>query len=131
MKKGRIHLCFACINAIIANHFEMLFGDVANQALHKIQNGKGFGNELIILMPVVMECDEVPIIAVNTGSGDCRTAKIAADIFGNSFGIAFTGFCVNIESVGMVVIGTGFLFAERIAKNSLKFVEQDGLERIT
>ena len=65
MQKGRIQLRFAGINAIIADHFEMLFRYVTDQTIHEFQDGNGFGNQLIIFVAIVMEGDEITIIAIN------------------------------------------------------------------
>lgn len=109
----------------------MLFGDVTDQTLHEFQNGNGFGNQLIIFMSIVMEGNEISIIAINAGCSNCRTTKIPADIFGDGFCVTFTGFCVNIESIGMIAIGGRFLFAEGITENGMKLIQQYSLERIT
>ena len=43
------------IDAIVANHFEMLVGDMDNKPLNKVNGGNSFDNEFVIFVPVVME----------------------------------------------------------------------------
>ena len=42
------------IDAIVANHFEMLVRDMDNKALDEFNGGNSFDNEFVILMPVVI-----------------------------------------------------------------------------
>ena len=59
-------------------------------------------------MPVVVESDEIAIITVNAGSGNHRTAKIAADILDSSFRVTGIGFGIDIESIFMFFVAAGF-----------------------
>ena len=43
------------IDAVVTNHLKVLVGDMDNDFFNKINNRKGFGNELIVLMPIIME----------------------------------------------------------------------------
>lgn len=43
------------IDAVVTNHFKVLVGDMDNEFFNKINNRKGFGNELVVLMPIIME----------------------------------------------------------------------------
>lgn len=79
------------INTAVADHFIMLFRDMADQTLDKFHNRNGFFHIFVILMTVVMKCDKIAVIAVNAGSGDDGTTKIAADVFQDGRGITFIG----------------------------------------
>ena len=76
-----VDLPVTCIKAAVADHFEMLFGDMADEAFDEIHGRDSLLHILPIFMAVIMEGDKVTVIAVNTGSGDDRAAQIAADIF--------------------------------------------------
>lgn len=54
----------------------MFFRDMPEQTLNKLHDRDGLFHIFIILMPVVVESDQIPIITVNAGSEDHRTAKI-------------------------------------------------------
>ena len=53
------------INTAVADHFIMLFRDMADQTLDKFHNRNGFFHIFVILMTVVMKCDKIAVIAVN------------------------------------------------------------------
>ena len=43
------------IDAVVTNHLKVLVGDMDNELFNKINNRKGFGNEFVVLMPIIME----------------------------------------------------------------------------
>lgn len=43
------------VNAIVANHLEMLVGDMNNKTFNEIHNRNSFGNKFVIFVPVVMK----------------------------------------------------------------------------
>ena len=43
------------IDAVVTNHLKVLVGYMDNEFFNKINNRKGFGNELVVLMPIIME----------------------------------------------------------------------------
>lgn len=75
------------IDAIITNHLEMMFRDVADQAADKVHSGDGFDDQFIILMAVVMEGNSIIglVICVDSGSSNDRAAKVSADVFQDLF----------------------------------------------
>lgn len=121
----------ACVNAAIADHFEMLFRDMPDEALYEIHGRDRFFHIGIILMPVIMEGDKATVIFIDPGGSNGRTAKIAADVFNNSPGIAFVRLCVNIEAVFVFPVTAGFNFFERRANTGFHAVQQGGTESIT
>lgn len=70
-----------CIDTIISNHFEMLFGDMADKSFDEIQNRKLFDNKFVVLVTVVFESDKITIIMNNAGGCDNGSAKITTDVF--------------------------------------------------
>lgn len=106
MKFGNFRFvsAFAGIEAKIANHFEGRFRDMDDEFLNEIQSGNGFRDRLIILMAGVMKRDGLTIITVNTGGGNRRTAKIAANIFNQGMRVHVLTWSMNIKAVGMSLI---------------------------
>ena len=84
----------------------------------------------MIFMAVVMEGYTITVIRVNAGSGDDRSAKVAADILNDLTGIALIGHSSDIEPIVVVCIDAGFYFFKRIPKPFVQFVEESGLKGI-
>ena len=85
------------IDAIVANHFEMLVGDMDNETLNEFNGGNSFDNEFVILMPVVMKSNMRTGVRIDTGSSNNGSAKIATNIPGNDRRIAVVGLGINVE----------------------------------
>lgn len=60
----------SCVEPIIAGHLEILFRNVLDQGLYKIQYGKRFFHIGVIFVPVIMESHIMSIIGFNPGRGD-------------------------------------------------------------
>lgn len=112
------------INAVIANHLKVFFRDMTNQACDKINRRNGFMNEGIILVSVVVKGNRLSIIGVNPGSGNGRSAKIAANIFNNGSGVGHVRFSVNIEPILTMLINKGFRFFERRPQAGFHLVKE-------
>ncbi len=54
-----------CINAIIAEHFEVLFRDVYNKSFNEIKRRNTFYHGLIIFVPGVMKGNRITVIFIN------------------------------------------------------------------
>ena len=119
------------INTAVADHFIMLFRDMADQTLDKFHNRNGFFHIFVILMTVVMEFDKIAVIAVNAGSGDDGTTKIAADVFQDGRGITFIGFCIDVKAVFVLFVTARFLLFKGRSDFGFQFIEQSGTEGIT
>lgn len=89
------------INTAKADHLKMLFRNMPDQTLYKLHDRDGLFHIFIILMPVVVESDQIAVITVNAGSGDHWPAKIAPDILDSSFRVIGIGFCIEIEAIFM------------------------------
>ena len=118
------------INTAVADHFIMLFRGMADQTLDKFHNRNGFFHIFVILM-VVMKCDKIAVIAVNAGSGDDGTTKIAADVFQDGRGITFIGFCIDVKAVFVLFVTARFLLFKGRSDFGFQFIEQSGTEGIT
>lgn len=75
-----VNLPVAGINAAIADHFVMLFGDMLDETLYELHNRKGLFHIDVIFVAVVMEGNKAAIIAVNPGCGDNGAAQIASNV---------------------------------------------------
>ena len=125
-----IGLPVAGIKAAIADHFIVLFGDMADQALDELHDRDSFLHIFVVLMAVVMESDEVAVIFVNAGSGDGRASQIAADIFDDRFRVAGIGFGINVKAIFMLAVAACFHFFKRGADFSFHLIEKGGTESI-
>lgn len=96
------------IKTIVAGHLEILFRDMLNEQLNKINGRKSFLNERVIFMPIVMESYRLTIIGINPGKSNDRTAKIAADIVNDGFGIAEIGLGINVKSIFVLMVNGSF-----------------------
>ena len=76
-----INFPVSCINAAVADHFEMFFRDMPDETSYELHNRKRFFDIGIIFMAVVMEGDKVAIIFVDPGGGNNRTSQIASNVF--------------------------------------------------
>jgi len=81
-------------------------------------------------MAVVVECDKVTIIFINTGCSDDRATKISADVFGDDFRITFIRFGVNIETMLVVFITGSFNLFERRTDSGFHFIQQGSAEGV-
>ena len=125
-----VDLPVPCIKAAVADHFEMLFGDMADEAFDEIHGRDSLLHISPIFMAVIMEGDKVTVIAVNTGSGDDRAAKIAADIFNDRFRAADIRLCINIEAMLVIRVTAGLDFFKRRANLRFHFIKKSGAESI-
>ena len=119
-----INLPVSGIKAAVADHFEMLFGDVLNQPFDEVYGRNSFYDIFIIFMSVVVKSHRITVIGVDTGSCDNRSAEVTADIFKDSVRITEVWFGINIETVRMVFIALGLHFFERMPKPGLHLIEK-------
>lgn len=118
------------IDAVVAYLLKMLFRDMLDETVYKIECGDCFNDQFVIFMAVIVECDHITVIMVNAGSGNDGPAEIASDIFSHSPGITFIGFCVNIETVFMVSVD-GCLGLLKIGADPVfQFIEECSLEGV-
>ena len=89
------------IYPIVAEHFEMFFGDVYNQFLDEVQSRNGFSNRLVVFMSGVMKGYIFAVIIINTRCGDNRSAEVSADVFNGDIRSSEIWFCTNIKTIGV------------------------------
>jgi len=116
------------INPIIADHFKMLAGNMADEPLDQVHGRNGFVDQEAILMAVVMKSDRLTIIGVNPGSGNDRTTEVTADIVGNLMGITDIGFGIDIKPLGTEFINQGFHGREGRTETSSQTIKQSSPE---
>ena len=114
------------INTVITDHLIMLFRDVLHEQLDEFNGWDRLFNISVVFMTVVMERDSIFffVIRVNTACCNDRTAKIAADVFGNCFGVSQGRFGIDIEAVFMILVDFGFDFPESRSDTGFKFVKE-------
>ncbi len=120
-----------CIDAIVTDHFEVLFGNVPDEPLNEFKGGDLFYHKFVVFMPVIMESDGVPIIVINAGSGDHRTSEVAPNILSDNLRMREIGFCVNIKAFGAVLVDVRFHLFKRRTETLLECIEQSSAESIT
>ncbi len=126
-----VRLPVAGINAAIADHFVMLFGDMLDETPYELHDGKRFFHVFVIFMPVVMEGDKVTIVCINPGSGNHGSSEITPDIFYHGFGITFVWLCIDIKAFLVFPVTAGFHFFKGAPDPGFHFIEKCGAERIT
>lgn len=111
-----------CIDAIITDHLKILFGDMPNKPLHKLQCGNGFVNKFVVFMSVVVKCDETAIILINAGGGDNRAAEVSADVLCDNGRITETRFGIDVETIFLITVNRSLDFFEGVADPLLHFI---------
>lgn len=119
------------INTIVADHFEMLIGDMFYKAFTEIKCRDGFVDQGIILMPAVMEGDQTTIIFINTFGGDDRAAEITPDVFCNNRGITMLVFRKDIESLFVFKVHGSFYLFKRGTDPGLHLIQEGGHKSIS
>lgn len=102
----------ASIKSAIADHFIMLFRDMADEPLDEVHNRDGFLDIFVIFVSVIVEGNKVAIIAVDPGSGDYGPSKVTSNVFENSFRMAFVRFGIDIEAMFVFPVAACFDFFE-------------------
>lgn len=125
-----INFPVSCINAAVADHFEMFFRDMPDETSYELHNRKRFFDIGIIFMAVVMEGDKVAIIFVDPGGGNNRTSQIASNVFYGGFGVTFIRLGIDIETVFVFPVTTGRYLFERGTDLGFQFIEQGSAESI-
>lgn len=125
-----IDLPVAGIKAAVTDHFIMLFGDMLYQTFYEFHNRNGFLYVNVILMTIVMEGDRISVITVNTGRGNGRAPQVTTNVFCDSSGAAFYGFCINVKTIFMFPVTEGFHLFERGADAGFHLIEECGAESI-
>lgn len=112
------------IDAIITEHFEMLFGYVNDQTLNEFHGRNAFRNGFVVFMPGIVESNKFTIVFVNTGRGDDRPPQIPCNVFDGGLRSAVIGFRTNIEAFFVILINVVSDFFERGAQPLGKHIQE-------
>ena len=66
MAEGCVDFAVACVETAIAEHFKVLFRDMANQSFDEINSGNRFFYVFIVFMTIVMKSNRLSVIAINS-----------------------------------------------------------------
>lgn len=116
----------ARIKAAVADHFVMLFRNIADQTLDKFHNWDSFFHIFAIFMMVIMESDKITVIAVNMRNGDDR----AANIFDGCFRVTGVGFGIDVEAIFMFLVTASLYSFKGGAESGLHFIEKYSTESV-
>ena len=103
----RLVSTFAGIETIVANHLEMLFGNMKDELFDKIHNRDRLRNSLMIFMPGVMESNRGTVIGINARRSDRRTPEITANILDYCLSASMDFRGVDIETIRMSFVDQG------------------------
>ena len=78
-------------------------------------------------MTVVVECNILAIIGIDSFQGDDRTSKISADIFNNSMRVAEVRFCIDIKTIFVFAVNGCFGFLKRWTNLGFQLIKQSGI----
>lgn len=83
-----------------------------NQHFYKVDGIVSFGYKNVIFMAVIMKSYSIffLFISINPGESDYRPSKVAANVFGNSFGIGKVWFCIYVKTIFLIFVGQTFIF---------------------
>ena len=118
----------AGINAVITDHFEMLFRDVLYKKFHKFESRDSHNHKFIVFVTVVMEGDIFTIIFINAFCGDNRSAKVTADIFRDFPWPAQGRLGINIKTIFAVLVDVRFDSLKRTAYFRFQFIQKSSAE---
>ena len=120
----------AGINAVITDHFEMLFRDVLDKKFHKFESCDSHNHKFIVFVTVVMESDIFTIIFINAFCGDNRSAKVTTDVFRNFSWPAQSRLGINIKTLFAVLVDVRFDSFKRTAYFRFQFIQKSSAECI-
>lgn len=117
------------VDAVVAEHIEVFFRDMYDQALDEIKSGDCFDDTLVILVPLVPESDGRPIVAKDPRLRHGRPANVAGNIVGYVFGRVEIGAGgMDIKAIAIAVVKVIFERAEALCpKLFFQEAKQSGL----
>ena len=119
-----------CIKPVVARHFKIPFRDMLDQELYEVNNRDSLLYKGIVLMPVVVESDIIPVIGVDTGKSNDRAPQVAADIFNDGIGVRKGRLCIDIKAVLIFAVDKCLGLFEGGADSFFHFIEKDSLESL-
>lgn len=118
------------IKPIVAGHLKIPFRDMLDEEFYEINGRDGFLDKGIVLMPVVVESNILPIVGVDAGKCDDRAAQVAADISDDSTRVGKSGLCIDIEAILILAVDKGLCLFERGSNPLFHFIKEDRLESL-
>lgn len=120
------------IDAIVADHLEVLFRDVLHEKGSELKNGDGLFDVGIVLVTVVVKCDSagLRIIFIDPFGSNDRPAKVTADVLGECLHIGEGGLGVDIESLVMYPVHPAFDLFEGRSETFMKKIQKDSTEGV-
>ena len=103
---------------------------MADEALYEFHDRKSLFNICVIFVAAVMDGNKVAVISVDPGGGNNRPPQIAPNVFYGSFWVAFIWPGIDIETVFMFLVTTGFHLFERRTGSGLHLIKQGGTESV-
>ena len=117
-----VNLPVSGIKPIVPGHLEVFFRYMQNEQLNEINGGKSLLHKRVVFMPIVMESHHLPIVGINPGKSNDRAAKITAEIFNNGFWVAKIGLGINVESISVPMVNSGFHLFKRGTDAFFQFI---------
>ena len=130
-KKLFILFTVSGIEAVIANHFELLVRNVLYKKLDEFHGRNRFADKGVIFMFIVVKGNRFAVVRVDSGQSNHRPAKVSADIFGNLLCITQIWFRINIETVFVFMINVCLDLFERGTDFGLHLIQKSCLESFT
>lgn len=118
------------IKPIVTGHFKIPLRDMLDEEFYEINGRDGLLDKNIVLMPVVVESDIIPVIGVDTGKRNDRAPQVAADIFNDGIGVRKGRLCIDIKAVLIFAVDKCLGLFERGADSFFHFIEKDSLESL-
>ena len=118
------------IKPVVTGHFKIPLRDMLDEEFYEINGRDGLLDKNIVLMPVVVESDIIPVIGVDTGKSNDRAAQVAADIFNDGIGVRKGRLCIDIKAVLIFAVDKCLGLFEGGADSFFHFIEKDSLESL-
>ena len=125
---GGVIGCVPGIKPIVTGHFKIPLRDMLDEEFYEINGRDGLLDKNIVLMPVVVESDIIPVIGVDTGKCNDRAAQVAADIFDDGTRIGKGGLCIDIKAVLIFAVDKSLGLFKGGSDPFFHFRQQDRLE---
>ena len=118
------------VEAVITYHLEIPVRDMLDEQGNKVHDRDSFADKSVVLMPVIVEGDEIAIIGINPFQGDGGPSEVTANVFSDNTCIAKVGFGIDIETVFVFAVNESLGFFERRPDVLFQSIEEGGLESV-
>lgn len=113
-----VELMLLGIKAVIAEHVEMLLGDMDNETFYEIKGRNGFDDAFVVLVPLIPKRDERAVIVDDAGLRHGGPSDVSRDVIRDDMRRVEIGIGgVDIETVRMLSVklvfqGTELIFSQ-------------------